>query len=113
MVNNLEERAVPAMRVAKSDVPILAESARFAIPSTQEFSEMSKTPSALESAIREVYDAQQSAVEPILTTKSRRNSFVEAVQQLVPGVTEDAVLQHLVRLRKRGVANGGLPRKSK
>ncbi len=64
-------------------------------------------------AIRLVYSQFPDAVEPILTTSELRKEFVFQVQLLCPSATEDAVLQHLVRLRKRGEEKGGLPRKAR
>lgn len=68
---------------------------------------------ALEAAVKQVYGSQSSPVEPILTTKRLRNGFVNDVTNLVPGVTEDEILQHLVRIRKRGSDRNGLPRKGR
>ena len=68
---------------------------------------------SLEEAIRTAYQNSPEAVEPILTTEALRSKFVAQVQMQCPNETEDEVLQHLVRLRKRGEENGGLPRKSK
>jgi len=66
---------------------------------------------AIEAAVKEVYRLQSSAVEPILTTRRLRSEFVDKVMALVPGSTEDEVLQLLVRIRKRGSDKNGLPRK--
>lgn len=68
---------------------------------------------SLEEAIRIAYAKSPVAVEPILTTKSLRSGFIADVLSLCPDKTEDAVLQHLVRLRKRGEKKGGLPKKAK
>lgn len=68
---------------------------------------------SLEDAIRIAYAKLPEAVEPILTTGALRSEFVAQVTKLFPDETEDSVLQHLVRLRKRGEEKGGLPRKSK
>ncbi|QDT13611.1 hypothetical protein [Planctomycetes bacterium K23_9] len=68
---------------------------------------------AIEQAIRQIYVDHPAAVEPILTSRVLREDFVRSVQHLVAGATEDEVLQHLVRLRKRGADKGGLPRKTK
>lgn len=68
---------------------------------------------SLEVVIRIAYEKSPVAVEPILTTESLRLGFVTEVQSLCPDQTEDAVLQGLVRLRKRGEKKGGLPRKAK
>ncbi|MGB7346070.1 MAG: hypothetical protein WBD20_17765 [Pirellulaceae bacterium] len=67
---------------------------------------------SIDDAIRVVYEQHSSAVEPILTTRDLRDSFVSSVQLLVDA-SEDEVLQHLVRLRKRGESKGGLPRKGR
>lgn len=67
---------------------------------------------SLEEAIRIAYAKSTDAVEPILTTESLRSGFIADVLSLCPDQTEDAVLQHLVRLRKRGEKKGGLPRKA-
>ena len=69
-------------------------------------------PSSLEEAIRIAYASFPEAVEPILTTQALRFQFLTRVSDLCPNITEDAILQCLVRLRKRGENNGGLPRKS-
>lgn len=98
---------------APSDLSILAEFVRFAIPNHNGVCEMTKSPSSIESAILSVYECQDSAVEPILTTVALRSKFVRDVQDLVPDASEDDVLCHLVRLRKRGQDKGGLPRKTK
>lgn len=68
---------------------------------------------SLEKAVRMAYAKSPEAVEPILTTESLRSGFFADVLSLCPGQTDDAVLQHLVRLRKRGEKKGGLPRKGK
>ena len=68
---------------------------------------------SLEEAIRITYAKSPNAVEPILTTESLRSEFIAGVQILCPDASDDAVLQHLVRLRKRGQKKGGLPRKAK
>ena len=68
---------------------------------------------SLEEAIRIAYQNSPEAVEPILTTKVLRSKFVGQVLELCPNETEDSVLQHLVRLRKRGEEKGGLLRKAK
>jgi hypothetical protein len=76
--------------------------------------EMSEAfPETLISAIRRAYESQDYAVEPILTSANRRETFVATVRALAPGATEDEVLEHLVALRKRGAENGGLPRKKR
>lgn len=67
----------------------------------------------LQNAIVRVYREIPVAVEPILTTETLREEFVTKVRLICPGASEDEILQHLVRLRKRGEANGGLPRKAK
>lgn len=67
----------------------------------------------LENAIVRVYGETPVAVEPILTTAIHRNEFVTKVRLSCPYASEDEILQHLVRLRKRGEAKGGLPRKAK
>ncbi len=68
---------------------------------------------SLEEAIQNVCAKSREAVEPILTPQILRTEFVAQVLLLFPSESEDSVLQHLVRLRKRGEKQGGLPKKTK
>lgn len=68
---------------------------------------------SLENAILQAYQGVPEAVEPILTTAKLRDDFITRVRAVLPVADEDEILQHLVRMRKRGEAKGGLPRKTK
>ncbi len=68
---------------------------------------------SLDDAVRQVYGEFEEAVEPILSVSVLRGDYVGRVQHLCPEASEEEVLMHLLRLRKRGQDKGGLPRKSR
>ncbi len=67
----------------------------------------------LDAAVRTAYSEILQTADQILVGSAVRGVFLFRVAQLVPDASETDVLAHLVRLRKRGQAKGGLPRKQR
>ena len=67
----------------------------------------------LDAAVRSAYDRQPHAADRIFVVRKFREAFLRLVRHLLPEADETEVLEHLERCRKRGQANGGLPRKAR
>ena len=74
---------------------------------------MSEATPQLDAAVRAAYDEQPHAVDRILTNPEHRQRFLRSVARLCEEARERQVLEHLERLRKKGAAKGGLPRKAR